>query len=289
MDVLQDRNSDGTTTNYVNGLGIDNKLKQTTGTTSRYFLTDHLGSTMGMADSSGNIAESAIYDSFGRTISSTLTTRYQYTGREYDEYTGLMFYRARFYDPQIGRFISEDPIGFRGGINQFTYVGNDPLIYIDPYGYQGTYSGYQGMPTPRMWPPLPRAGEDSLLGQGNSPVLPPRDPYWRDPNDVAWEAQFKRFKEIDPYGGAYRHCVAACLLKRYQGPIGILQRHLWDWFHENPNDLNSIGDMYGEDTGLDCADKNGPCEVECLHKYPSPVQEGESPRWVPGGSIPTWE
>jgi RHS repeat-associated protein len=88
-----------------------------------------------MSDSQGNITESATYDSFGRVITSNLTTRYQYTGREYDEYTGLMFYRARFYDPQIGRFISEDPIGFRGGdVNLFGYVKNNVINKIDPLG-----------------------------------------------------------------------------------------------------------------------------------------------------------
>jgi len=90
-----------------------------------------------MSDSNGIVTESASYDSFGRTISSNLTTSYQYTGREYDEYTGLMFYRARFYDPQIGRFISEDPIGFGGNdINLYGYVKNAPLNFIDPDGMQ---------------------------------------------------------------------------------------------------------------------------------------------------------
>jgi len=93
-----------------------------------------LGSTTGLTDSNGVVTESASYDSFGRTISSNLTTRYQYTGREYDEYTGLMFYRARFYDPQSGRFISEDPIGFKGGVNWYGYVKNNPIIFRDPSG-----------------------------------------------------------------------------------------------------------------------------------------------------------
>jgi RHS repeat-associated protein len=136
MDVLQDRKSDGTVTNYVNGLGIDNKLKQTSSTTSSYFLQDHLGSTVALTNSSGTISESASYDSFGRVLSSNLSTRYQYTGREYDDYTNLMFYRARFYDPQIGRFISEDPIGFAGGVNWYAYVKNNPILFRDPLGLQ---------------------------------------------------------------------------------------------------------------------------------------------------------
>ena len=138
MDVIQDRfeKNDGSTstTNYINGLGIDDKLKLTNGTTSKYFLTDHLGSTVGMSDTNGNITESATYDSFGNKTG-TLSTRYGYTGREADEKTGLMYYRARQYDPQIGRFTSEDPIGFAGGdINLYGYVKNNPLSSTDPSG-----------------------------------------------------------------------------------------------------------------------------------------------------------
>ncbi|HLN99780.1 MAG TPA: RHS repeat-associated core domain-containing protein, partial [Pyrinomonadaceae bacterium] len=61
-------------------------------------------------------------------------TRYGFTGRERDQLTGLLYYRARYYDPQLGRFISEDPIGLSGGINQFAYVGDDPQNAIDPSG-----------------------------------------------------------------------------------------------------------------------------------------------------------
>jgi len=142
MDVIQDRfeKTDGSlsTTNYINGLGIDDKLKLSNGTTSRYFLTDHLGSTVGMSDTNGNVTESASYDSFGRIQSSNLMTRYQYTGREADEKTGLMYYRARQYDPQIGRFTSEDPSGFEGGINLYAYVLNNPQFYIDSNGESPT-------------------------------------------------------------------------------------------------------------------------------------------------------
>jgi len=136
MDVLQDRNLYGdatTTTNYVNGLGTDNKLKQSNGSSSSYFLTDHLGSTITLTDTNGIATSSAAYDSFGNATSS-LPTRYGYTGRETDDYTGLMFYRARFYDPQTGRFINEDPIGLSGGINSYSYASNNPINKTDPSG-----------------------------------------------------------------------------------------------------------------------------------------------------------
>ena len=74
------------------------------------------------------------YDSFGNSAGSS-RTRYGYTGRERDPDTGLLYYRARWHDPQVGRFISEDPIGFLGrDVNLYGYVRNDPLRMIDPSG-----------------------------------------------------------------------------------------------------------------------------------------------------------
>ena len=74
------------------------------------------------------------FDAWGNQIQASGTIpQYGYTGREPDE-TGLIFYRARYYDPQIGRFISRDPVGFGGGINQYAYVGNNPTNFTDPSG-----------------------------------------------------------------------------------------------------------------------------------------------------------
>lgn len=111
--MLDDAN--GTLTKYLNGLGIDDKLRMQTGSDVKYFLADHLGSTNGLADASGSLTASTSYDSFGNATNTNFPTRYQYTGREFDSFTGLHYYRARWYDTQLGRFISEDPIGFDGG------------------------------------------------------------------------------------------------------------------------------------------------------------------------------
>lgn len=135
QNVLLDLNADWSVANqYLNGPGIDNHLRQTNSVSGvHYFLTDHLGSTAGLTDPAGNVLEQIAYDSFGNSTGS-LRTRYGYTGRERDPDTGLMYYRARFYDPQLGRFISEDPIGLAGGINQFSYVSNSPQNRTDPSG-----------------------------------------------------------------------------------------------------------------------------------------------------------
>ncbi len=136
LDVIMDDDTASGTTKYQNGLGIDNKLKLTNAGNAKYYLQDHLGSTVGLTDSTGVVLSSASYDSFGNPTGN-LTTRYQYTGREYDPLTGLHFYRARWYDANLGRFILEDPIGFGGGdINWYGYVKNGPLRFKDPLGLQ---------------------------------------------------------------------------------------------------------------------------------------------------------
>jgi RHS repeat-associated protein len=91
-----------------------------------------------IANSSGTITESTEYDTFGNATN-PLSTRYQFTGREFDDFSGLYHYRARAYDSQIGRFISEDPIGFAGGdVNLYGYVKNRPLHSNDPLGLDDT-------------------------------------------------------------------------------------------------------------------------------------------------------
>lgn len=136
-DVLRDLDGNGNTVaDYLNGLGIDNKLRETTSGSTSYFVTDHLGTTRGLTDASGNLAASIGYDSFGNSTSGSASTRYTYTGRELDSEIGLMYYRARWYDPQVGKFISEDPIGLQGGLNLYAYVENDPINDSDPLGLQ---------------------------------------------------------------------------------------------------------------------------------------------------------
>jgi RHS repeat-associated protein len=148
QDVLLDDDRESAITKYLNGLGIDNKLRQANGTNVQYFLTDNLGSTNALTDASGAIQSQTNYDAFGNQTG-VIGTRYGFTGRERDEQTGLMFYRARWYSSELGRFISEDPIGFAGGdVNLYGYVKNSSINLIDPTGLIGICTGALGNPVP---------------------------------------------------------------------------------------------------------------------------------------------
>jgi RHS repeat-associated protein len=135
--VIEEVSADGSLAAlYTHALGIDEPLTMLRDNTMSYYLADGLGSVTSLTDAKGNIASTYRYDSFGNLTASTgsISNPFRYTGRVLDAETGLYFYRARYYDPSIGRFLSEDPIRFGGGINFYRYVQNNPINLIDPLG-----------------------------------------------------------------------------------------------------------------------------------------------------------
>jgi len=103
------------TANLLTGRGIDQYFTRTDSAGARNFLTDMLGSTIGLADFAGTLQTQYSYDPFGNAIVSGAPSAnpYQFTGRESDD-TGLYYYRARYYDPTFQGFIGQDPIGLAG-------------------------------------------------------------------------------------------------------------------------------------------------------------------------------
>jgi RHS repeat-associated protein len=87
-----------------------------------------------------------IYDSFGKLTASTgsLVNPFQYTARESDTETGLYYYRARYYDPNLGRFLGEDPIRFAGGSDFYAYAKNNAITFNDPFGWEPNGQGACG-------------------------------------------------------------------------------------------------------------------------------------------------
>src|SRR5262249_57332646 len=94
------------------------------------------------------------YDAWGSLESGATVGGPAFTGHEWDPESGLSYYRARYYDPKLGRFLSEDPIGFEGGdANFYAYVFNNPTTWIDPSGLLGGVPGPSPTPTPSPNPP----------------------------------------------------------------------------------------------------------------------------------------
>jgi RHS repeat-associated protein len=104
-----------------------------------WYLTDHLGSVRDLVNAGGQVINRIEYNSFGQVLSETNIAngdRFLYTGREFDAATGLYYYRARYYDPALGRFISQDPLGLNVDINPYRYALNGPTRWTDPMGLE---------------------------------------------------------------------------------------------------------------------------------------------------------
>jgi RHS repeat-associated protein len=121
---------------YSNTISIDQPLAEMRSGAASYYLRDGLGSVTSLSSQSGTLSNTYTYDTFGRLAarSGALTNPLHYTAREFDLETGIYYYRARYYDQSAGRFLSEDPIRFSGGINFYGYVRNNPTILVDPTG-----------------------------------------------------------------------------------------------------------------------------------------------------------
>jgi RHS repeat-associated protein len=142
--VIEDLDNSGNVlARYTQGTHVDEWLAELRSGTSSYYERDGLGSVTSLSNSAGALANTYTYDSYGKVMASTgtLANPFQYTGRESDQETGLYYDRARYYDPAAGRFLSEDPIGFHGGIDFYAYVANNPIIFTDPSGLQHTPGG----------------------------------------------------------------------------------------------------------------------------------------------------
>ena len=145
--------------NLLTGLGVDEIFSRTDASGARHLLSDALGSTLALTDGTGATQTSYSYEPYGKTtVSGTASSNsFEYTGRENDS-TGLYFYRARYYNPGLQRFVSEDPIGLAGGVNVYAYVGGNPILYTDPLGLD--------------WFRDPRSTEDYVVGRRGT-IVPP--------------------------------------------------------------------------------------------------------------------
>jgi RHS repeat-associated protein len=135
LNPVQELSGTAVTGNLLTGLAVDEIFSRTDSAGARYFLSDPLRSTLALVDSTGTVQTQYTYEPFGNTtVSGTQSSNsYQYTGRENDG-VGLYFYRARYYDSVVGRFVSQDPLDLKRGANLYAYVGDSPANGTDPFG-----------------------------------------------------------------------------------------------------------------------------------------------------------
>lgn len=119
--------------------------------TNYTFHHDHVNSVTALTGHAGTVEQTWSYDAFGKPLTTAnpgtgTGNDLLYTGREYDDKTGLYYYRSRYYDPEIGRFLSEDPLGFKAGVNFYSYCKNNPINANDPMGLWNVNFNYTGGP-----------------------------------------------------------------------------------------------------------------------------------------------
>lgn len=139
MDIVYD--DDGAThNNYVRGLNGIAYRTDSNGTLN-YFRTNQHGDVTSITSTAGTINQSYEYDAYGNLTNQTGTDEnpFQYCGEYYDEETGFIYLRNRYYDPSIGRFITEDPA--KDQLNWYAYCGGNPVRFVDSWGLEYQFNG----------------------------------------------------------------------------------------------------------------------------------------------------
>ena len=174
--VIEERdNADLVTKQLVFGNGIDEVLRldnyNADGTAienSYYFHTNGIGSTTAITDINGNIIERYSYGLYGiPTIKnaldqviaeSSIGNEYMFQGRRFEKESGLYYYRARHFDPVLGRFLSGDPLGYRDSMNLYQGMNMNPANFIDPMGtlyLNSSYNQFHNNNTIKIYPGAP--------------------------------------------------------------------------------------------------------------------------------------
>jgi RHS repeat-associated protein len=160
----------------LTGRGLDEVIARYTNAGARTYLTDALNTVLAQTREDQSVQNFYAYSPYGEasTLGDNEGNAIQYTARENDN-TGLYFYRARYYDPVLKRFISEDPIGMTAGLNFYKFVNNNPVSFTDPTGlicmFSQTSGGLVCTDETTGWPYVDTTGYSGAGAGRNNPNM----------------------------------------------------------------------------------------------------------------------
>jgi RHS repeat-associated protein len=144
VQLIEEQLNDTTLATYIYGPRQNELVSLKRNGQTYYAHADIMGSIRLITDQSGSIIERYKYDPYGMPFisdangnqinTSAIGNSLLFTGQQYDQDAGIYYYRARYYDPSLGRFLNQDPIGYVDGFNLYEYAKSDPINWKDPWG-----------------------------------------------------------------------------------------------------------------------------------------------------------
>jgi RHS repeat-associated protein len=252
---------------YLYGEAVDQlfaqeDLSKTLGDVARNLwpLVDHLGTVRDLAKQDGTIAAHYKYDSFGRVTSGdTSKTGYLFTSREFDPATGLQYNRARWYDPRVGRWLSEDPLRFEAGDgNLGRYVGNHVINRLDSSGQVQDDNQHDE----RLYPDDIRRRIDRIIDEVERWIpfpapysRPYREDIYKAVVDIQlpplpWDGNDPAAPPPDPSKHVRKVLPRVVISWGKQLPIDEIWDDVRDWALDNPSTAIGVGAAAGIGVGL---------------------------------------
>jgi RHS repeat-associated protein len=237
-------NSGNVIARYSQSNLIDEPLSELRAGTTSYYEADGLGSITSLSNSAGTLANTYSYDSLGKSIASTgiITNPFQFTAREFDQGTGIYYYRMRYYDSSSGRFVSEDPAAFDlQWPSLYLYVKNRPTGLIDPFGLSPQVLG----PFVCTW--------CAEFAQGS---------LW------LWEGYQRMRQRMWIGDDKYYHCMANCRATN-SGPGGAAAAKVISFFRTDVSSrIREPNDWRNDDRANKCGQQGGNCDQVCAPFVP---------------------